>query len=49
MQSIKFKMAGLIKEKDDALTRAIEMETERQALEDRAREVYRNCPYSTHP
>lgn len=39
MQSIKFKMAGLIKEKDDALGRAIEMETEREGLEERAREV----------
>ena len=39
MESIKHKMEGLIKDKAEAIERAVQLETEKQEKEDRAREV----------
>ena len=39
MESIKHKMQGLIKDKEEAVERAVQLETEKQEKEDRAKEV----------
>lgn len=39
MESIKHKMAGLIKDKEDAAASALKLEGEKKELEDRAKEV----------
>ena len=39
MESIKHKMEGLIKEKEEAIEKAIQLETDKQELEEKAKEV----------
>lgn len=39
MESIKHKMEGLIKEKDEAMEKALKQENDKKDLEDRAKEV----------
>lgn len=39
MESIKHKMEGLIKEKEEAIEKAIQLENEKKEKEDRGRDV----------
>ena len=39
MESIKHKMEGLIKDKEEAIEKAVQLETEKREKEDKAREV----------
>lgn len=39
MESIKHKMEGLIKEKDEAMEKAVNHENEKKSLEDKSKEV----------